>query len=73
MTTKGHDHDLETCGFPRCRSTEINCVVQHPNNPQLQRALCARHWEAYHLTQEPGARAALVLRIFGRKVKGVRS
>lgn len=72
MTTRGRDVDLETCGYPRCQSTAICCLVPHPDDHQLLRALCERHWDVWHQTQDPAARAALTFRIFRRKVRGAR-
>ena len=72
MTRLGRDTDLEVCGYPRCHSTTICCCVPHPDNHQLMRALCEKHWDVWHQTQEPAARAQLVFRLFHRRVRGAR-
>ena len=71
MTYTGR-RDSNTCSWPRCKRTDLCCAVPHPNDHTLTRGLCDRHFEVWHETQEPKARAALVLRIFGRKVRPVR-
>ena len=59
---------MDTCSWPRCRSTAINCAPAHPKDSSRTAPLCDAHWEKWHLTaRNPAERAKLVKLVFGRK------
>lgn len=62
------DTDGVTCAWARCRSVDICCLVPDPAGKGEPLPLCDRHFEQWHLTQNPEERAQLVARLWrGRR------